>query len=288
MWWKIVLIVLLVVVVVVVLTAGIGSLRWKSRTEALLERLEASRATPFPGVYDPARLEGLPAPVQRYFRTVLKPGQPLVAGVKVEHNGTFNMKEDGEQWKNFTSHQSVTTQRPGFVWNAAISVMPGLTARVHDAYVAGEGILTVALLGLIQVVNMDHTPELARGEFMRWCAEAVWYPTALLPGAGVKWTAIDDHSAMATFRDGDLEVDVRFHFKGDGLIDAIRVENRQRVVEGKMVSTHWEGRFWNYSRRNGMLIPLDGDVAWLLPQGRKLYWQGRIRRIEHIFARRNS
>ena len=51
MWWKIALIVLLVLVGVVAVAAGIGSLRWKSRNESLLERLEASRATPSPGAY---------------------------------------------------------------------------------------------------------------------------------------------------------------------------------------------------------------------------------------------
>lgn len=287
MWWKIALIVLLVVVVVLVVVAGIGSLRWKSRSESLVKRLDASRTTLSREVYDPARLEGLPEPVRRYFRTVLKPGQPLVTGVLLEHSGTFNMKEDGEQWKRFTSRQHVVTRRPGFVWSARISIMPGLAARVHDAYVAGEGILKVALLGLIPVVNMDSTPELARGEFMRWCAEAVWYPTALLPGPGVKWTGVDDSTATATFRDGELAVDILFHFMGDGLIDWIRVEKRERSMNGKMVPTPWEGRFWNYSRRDGLLIPLNGDVAWITPEGRQPYWEGRIKQIAFEFSARN-
>jgi hypothetical protein len=41
--------------------------------------------------------------------------------------------------------------------------MPGLTARVHDAYIAGEGILHAALFGLISLANVRGTSEMAQG-----------------------------------------------------------------------------------------------------------------------------
>lgn len=39
--------------------------------------------------------------------------------------------------------------------------------------------------------------DLAEGEFMRFFAEAAWYPTALLPSQGVRWQAVDAHTASA-------------------------------------------------------------------------------------------
>jgi hypothetical protein len=56
------------------------------------------------------------------------------------------------------------------------------------------------------------------------------------------------------------------------------------MVNGEIVPTPWEGRFWNYSERDGMRIPVDGEVAWLLPEGAKPYWRGRITEITHQFA----
>ena len=44
-------------------------------------------------------LEGLPAPVQRYFRAVLTDGQPIIARVTVELAGAFNMSAAGERRK---------------------------------------------------------------------------------------------------------------------------------------------------------------------------------------------
>ena len=46
-----------------------------------------------------------------------------------------------EQWEPFTARQRIATKRPGFVWDAAIRVSPGITVRVVDAYVAGVGSL---------------------------------------------------------------------------------------------------------------------------------------------------
>ena len=286
-WWRVALWLIVVIVVLalaVIALTRYGAARWQARTETLQARLAAARAPLAPKTFDPRELDALPPPVQRYFRTVLKDGQPLVAAVRVEHVGEFNMSESGEQWKPFTSTQRVITRRPGFIWDARMPMFPGLAVHVHDAYVDGEGILHAELLGLLPVMDMHGTPEVARGELMRFFAEAAWYPTALLPSQGVDWQAIDGRSAQATLRDGDVELTMTFQFDQAGLICSARAEDRGRAVGGTVVPTPWEGRWENYERRDGMLIPAAGEVAWLLPEGRKPYWRGRIAAIEYEFA----
>ena len=54
---------------------------------------------------------------------------------------------------------------------------------------------------------------------------------------------------------------------------------------GKVVPTPWQGRYWNYEERGGMRVPLDGEVAWLLPAGEKPYWRGRNDEVAYEFAR---
>jgi len=271
---------------VVVVAAAIlyGGFRWKSGTRELRDRLEAARLPIEPKVFDRGELESIPAPVQRYFRVVLEDGQPIVAAVSMEHTGTFNMGEAAAQWKPFTSNQRVVTRRPGFDWDGRIAIMPGLSVRVHDAYVAGEGILHAAVLGLVPMVNLRGTGEVAHGELMRFFAEAAWYPTALLPSPDVRWYAVDDRSARATLKDGDLTLTLLFRFNEDGLIETVRAEARGRTVGGTVVPTPWQGRFWNYAIRDGMRVPLDGEVAWLLLEGAKPYWRGRITKLSYEFA----
>jgi hypothetical protein len=235
---------------------------------ALRSRLEAGRRAIRPDRYDPREQSGLPEPVQRYFRAALQPGQRMVAAATIHHTGTFNMSGRGERWLDFSSNQRVVLARPGFDWDARIRLLPGLAFRVHDAYVAGEGILNARLLGL-PVVNLRGTPDLARGELMRFLAEAAWYPTALLPSQGVQWTHVGDRHARATLADGGTQVSLTFGFGADGLI---------------VVPTPWEGRWAQYAERDGMQVPLEGEVAWIPADGRKPYWRGRITRLEYEHA----
>jgi hypothetical protein len=284
MWWKVTVIALIVLGGVVAGAILYGVNRWQSRTKELQAAIEAVRLPIAPEAYDPRELESLPLPVQRYFRAVLKEGQPLVAAVRVDHTGTFNMSETGEQWKPFKSTQRIITRRPGFVWDARIRLAPALTVFVHDAYVAGEGVLTAKPFGLVTVLAQPNTPELAHGELMRFFAEGAWYPTALLPSQGVVWEAIDDIQARATLTDGPTTVKLVFQFDAQGPIRTVRSEGRYRDVDGMPVATPWQGRFWDYEWRDGMLIPLEGEVAWLLEDEPRPYWRGHIRRVEYDYA----
>jgi hypothetical protein len=261
--------------------AALGSFRWRAGTRALRERLDAARAPVEPRVVDFRELEGLPAPVQRYFRRVLKDGQPVVAGVRVKHSGSFNIDEKASRWKPFTSDQRVVTRRRGFDWDGRVAMMPGLRVHVHDAFVAGEGTLQASFLGVFPLVNLRGTEEVAEGELMRYFAETVWFPTALLPGQGVRWKGVDDRSARGVLVDGAITVSMLFTFNEQDLIDTVRADARGRTVGGQVVPTPWHGRFWNYAERGGMRVPLDGEVAWVLPEGPKPYWRGRIKEIAY-------
>jgi hypothetical protein len=279
MWWKIGLGIVAGLGLVFAAGSTYGAVRWQQNTQDMRATLEAHRRSSNAGTYDPAELTSVPAVVRRFFEAALTPGQAIITAADIEHSGTFNMSEDAEQWRPFTSRQRVVTDRPGFDWDARISMAPGLPAYVHDAYIAGEGILHASLRGLITVADMRGTPEMAHGEFMRFFAEAAWYPTALLPSQGVEWLPVDGHSARAVMRDGDLELTLLFRFRDDGLIDSVYAESRERVAGGSTELRPWEGRFFDYQEAGGMMIPMQGEVAWILDDGRKPYWRGTTERI---------
>jgi Family of unknown function (DUF6920) len=155
---------------------------------------------------------------------------------------------------------------------------------VHDAYVAGEGMLHATLLGLVTLADLRGSPEMAQGELMRYLAEAPWYPTALLPSQGVRWDAVDERSARATLADGGISATLLIRFDDEGLIDSVSAEARGRTVQGKVVPTPWEGRWRGYEERSGMRVPREGEVAWLLQGGPKPYWRGHVSRLSYEFA----
>lgn len=258
-----------------------GMRRDAAHTAGLRRQLFAQRRAPCTATVDFRDLGELPPVVQRYFRKVLREGQPIVNGAHIRHRGSFRMTLGSGRWLPFLSDQVVTTQPPGFDWHARISLAPGIELQVHDTYLAGLGILDAKLFGRFALAHQQDANALAEGELMRFLAEAVWYPTALLPSQGVQWQALDADSALAILADGHAHVALYFTFDDDGLISRVRAQSRGRSVSGRIVPTPWQGRFHEYRIFNGMLLPSAGEVAWILDEDEKTYWRGHITSIEH-------
>ena len=275
---------------------ALGSKRWAVRMATLARELEAARndgscARHQPNDtthYDPHELEGLPAPVKRYLRAVLKDGQPIVRSMTIEMAGTIDMSAAAEQWKPFTSMQRVVTAcagaRSGFMWDARILLLPGMNVHVLDAYIAGKGLLRAAMLGLFTVADTSGGGEMARGEFMRFFAETPWYPTALLPSQGVQWAAVDGTSAKASIKDGSVTLSLLFRFNDAGLIDSVRAEARGGMVGKEMLMRPWECGLSDYQVRDGMTVPISGTAAWVLPDGSKTYFHGTVKSLTYEWA----
>jgi hypothetical protein len=283
--------VVIALVALVALAIGLrtlGAARWTELVRTHTTQLEsgsvgAQGRLPSPARFDAHELEGLPPPVQRYFRQVLTDGQPIIAAASIEMTGTMNMSAAGEQWKPFTSRQRVVTRRPGFLWDAQVFMFPGLPAHVEDSYIAGHGRLIAKMLGLFTVADSQGEGEIARGEFMRYFAESPWYPTALLPSQGVRWDAVDDASAKATLIDGPIALTLLFRFNDTGLIASVRAEARGSGAgkDGVMVMLPWDCAFSDYQPQGGMLIPMSGEAAWVRPEGRKVYFVGHLKTLSH-------
>lgn len=264
---------------------AIGVYRWRIDTGLLVRRLSKASVASETRVIRFAELASLPLPVQRYFRAVLTEGKATVVAARLAHTGSFNASATGARWQPFSSRQWVTINRPGFVWDARIAFAPGLPLHVHHAYLAGEGLLHVALMGLVRVADMRGTADIARGELMRYLAEAPLVPTALLPSQGVQWSEVDASSADATLSDGTSSVTLRFRFNEQDTVETVSAASRGRSVGGEVVPTPWQGRWWRYERRDGMLVPTEGEVAWSLPGGALPYWRGRLQQIAYDFAK---
>jgi hypothetical protein len=262
-----------------------GRYQWQSETDKLRVKMTNGEKSIHPKTYDPKEIASLPEPVQRFFKTVLKDGQSIIAKVEFLQKGQFNMNEKLDKWNKFTATQLVVTKRLGFDWDAKIQMFPFINVFVHDTYVLGEGDLQASILGVFTVAKTHNTPQLNQGELLRFFAEAVWYPTALLPSQEVIWEAIDQHSSRATLTVGKTTASVVFQFDAEGLITRMRAEARcHSVVGDKLVFMPWVGNFREYSVCNGMQIPLYGEVGWEHPDGLRLYFKGRITEINYEFA----
>lgn len=260
---------------------ALGRWRWQRTTIALRTAMRAACVPATVATYDRREIEALPPPVKRYFEAVLEDGQRIVSTVLFTQEGQFRQDEHKQVWQPFHATQFATMNPPGFDWDARIRMAPGVDVWVRDAYALGAGSLRASVLGLVTVAHIQDTAASARGELMRYLAEAVWYPTALLPSQGVRWEVIDDASARATLTDGATTVTLEFRFGIDGLIEEVWAASRPRSATE---SAPWLCRVSGYEQRAGMHVPIQGEVEWQLPSGPAPYFRGRMSHLAYEFA----
>ena len=207
------------------------------------------------GTVTSEEIDSLPAPIQRYAEAALDVGQPRIRRVRLRQHGEFRL---GPNWRPFTATQWVSTRPPAFLWDATIDVAPLAPVRVVDRYRDGKGVLDARVRSLLPVAQAGPGHAMNEGELLRYLAEMVWYPTALL-GEAIEWESVGDDAARATIRDDSVTASATFHVDAEDRID--RVTGR-RYRQDKDRYDEWVGHFEGYERHSGLLVPTEGEVAW--------------------------
>jgi hypothetical protein len=252
-----------------------GTAAWQRATDAAVDALGPGAA----GVYASDSLHTLPAPAARYFRRVLRDGQPLVRSAVATTDAEFFING---AWRPLRATQHFSAAPPGFVWDARIEMMPLVDVRVRDSYIRQHGGIRASMLGLYTLADQSGAPELNQGALQRFLGEAVWFPTVLLPSETVTWTARDDRSARVSIRDGDAEVGLVFEFEPGGFVTSMHGD-RYKEDHGRYSRQPWTIACDEYQERGGMLIPLHCEVAWMKDGRAEPYWRGRIASIAYDY-----
>jgi hypothetical protein len=270
------------VVAIFVITAVLAGRRVRRQASARrIEELQRPATVGRDQRVQPDDIDELPDPVRRYLSSALPAEQPCVDAVRLEQDGELRLGDASSPWKSFTATQHITVDPPGFLWDASIRLAPLVSVGVRDLYRDGEGFARVSLFGLLPLDGVAPSPELNEAELLRYLAEAVWYPTALLPSEGVIWEPIDDSTAKATIERGDVSASLEFSFNEDDEVTRVYAEERHRRVDGGFEPTPWSGYWHDYQTRDGMRVPTAGEVVWHLPDGDLEAWRGRVTEISY-------
>ncbi len=277
-------IVFIIIVVAVVFTLAFlfGRRKWSQYVSALSREVATGADGPGERV-DLSGIENLPAPVKRYFRHVLQDGRPVISGAVLSQRGGFRSRPGMKGWLAMKADQRFSVQPRGFVWSAEISMMPGVPVNVCDSYIRGRGGMIGRILYLIPVVNESGDLKLSQGALQRYLAEAVWFPTALLPSQGVSWEPVDENRAKATLSDSGITVSLEFEFNGEGEAVSIFTPRRYYKANERYREIPWKGSFSDYMEADGWLVPSRGEVEWHLESGPYPYWRGEIFDIEYDY-----
>lgn len=205
------------------------------------------------GQFSDGEIEGLPAPVARYFRAAVAEGTPLAQSARIQMRGHIKIG----RWVPFKARE-VLTPHVGFVWSArAAGIVSG-----SDRFVDGRGEMDWKLAGLIQVMQADG-PDISRSAAARAAAESVWIPTALLPRFGVEWSAGDEGTITSRFAIGDHPMQITHSLDDIGRIRATTFDRwGDPDGSGKFGLHPFGGYFSAYTAFEGITIPSEGRLGW--------------------------
>jgi len=209
--------------------------------------------------FSPDVLGSLPEPARRYLLHAIQPSTPLASSVNLTMSGSF-CPAPNAPWRRMRAREVLAAGK-GLVWKASIGGFPPMSG--YDLYVRGQGRMEWRVLGLLPVLSACG-PDISRSAAGRLAAESVWLPSALLPQNGVRWEAIDDHTALALIDLDGQVLRLRLTIAENGALKEAILENRwgnvtedKRFAECPLVAKVLEeGTFSGYT------IPTSITVGW--------------------------
>ena len=268
--WIVALLGVVLVAVVGVLLLGLRNFDRQVRQEtgALLGNAQSQSDD----VITEADLADLPAPVQRYLRYAGVVGKRPIQNARVMQRGGFRTAQD-QPWMPFTAEETYTTDPPGFIWQARMSLFSLPILVVRDHYRDGEGRILAKIGGLATMAD-DRADE---ASLMRYFNELMWLPTAYL-GENVQWEAVDERTARATLTDSGMEATALFTFGDDGAIVNFEAE-RFSSTTGEI--ERWVTPIEEYGEFQGFRVPLRGHATWQLDDGDFTYIELEIVDVQY-------
>ncbi len=196
---------------------------------------------------------GLPAPVERFYKTVYGDNIPVIDEVVIK--GRAKISPFGVKMP----------ARFIFVHNAGKDYRHYIEAtwfgipimKVNESYVDGNSHFEIPVIG-----TLDNDPSTSQAANLAVWAEAVWFPSIWVTDPRARWEPIDDHTALLFVPYKDQEENFVIRFNPDtGLLDSMEAMRFQRF------------------RRSGKENPLDHSKRGRREYRRDKTQRGRLRHL---------
>lgn len=217
-------------------------------------------------------IEGLPPAVQRWLTGSGIVGRERVRTVRLRQTGEMRTAPE-QSWMPFTANYYYTVGEPGFIWHADVRAFPLVHLAGRDKLFQGHGNMLIKLFALITVAD-GKGREIDQGSLVRYLAEIAWFPSAALSPA-ISWKELDEDSALATMRVGDIEVNGTFFFDQEGRLVKFTAP-RYMERNGTYSLENWRVLLRNHQKIEGVVLPTEVEVIWDLEQGEFVWFKGQL------------
>lgn len=251
-----------VVATVAVLLGGPPSLR-AAYDRDVREALAAARGSD--AVATEADLAPLPAPVQRYLRVAGVVGQPRVRTMRLRMHGRIRSGPTAG-WMPLDVHQVTTFEPPAryFYFDATMARLP---VPGYHRFAGGEASMLVKVLGAVPVAR-DSGPALTTTETVTFLNDLCLLAPAALLTPAIRWEAIDERQARATFTLGANTIAATLVFDAEGhLADFVSDDRNKAESDGTSRNLRWSTPVQAYRRFGSVTLMASAEALWHEPAG---------------------
>ena len=160
-----------------------------------------------------------------------------------------------------------------------MSMMPFVNVAGRDYFVEGKGQMQMKIASLIPAASVDSNKKVNQASLQRYLAELVWYPSAAI-SPYIEWDSIGKYTAQARMTYKGVSGSVTFYFDKKGDLEkiwALRYKDSDENAELK----EWIGEIKDFNTIQGIKIPTDIDISWILDGEKFTWYQLRIIDIQY-------
>ncbi|GAB4574484.1 MAG: hypothetical protein Kow0077_21270 [Anaerolineae bacterium] len=213
------------------------------------------RATTFETVPLP---EGLPGPVERYYRTILDEPRwdapvevPVIESAVI--TGTGRLRVMGITFPARLRFTHDAGQGYRHYIEATLFGQPLM--KVNERYLDGRGVMELPF------GTIENEPKIDSAANLGLWGESIWLPTIFLTDPRVRWEAVDETHArlIVPFADGEEVFTVTFGAETGLITEMEAMRWKDANAETK---TRWVLQIYGWKTFNGILLPSPAGVVW--------------------------
>ncbi|WP_420641321.1 DUF6544 family protein [Candidatus Leptofilum sp.] len=193
----------------------------------------------------------LPAPVARYYKTIIGDDIPVIESAVITARGTTRF-----QGITFPARLRFTHDAGQGYRHYIEATLFGLPLmKVNERYLDGQARMELPI-GVI-----ENEPKVNMAANLGLWGESIWLPSIFITDSRVRWEAIDDHTArlIVPFEDGEDSFTAVFNPETGLLKSMTALRYREADSEEKIP---WQLDVLAWDEYDGILIPSRSTATW--------------------------
>ncbi|MDY0236203.1 MAG: hypothetical protein RBR71_09255 [Gudongella sp.] len=268
-----------IVLLLLFVIRGIFSIGYKKRVNKNINILKMNQGISSNKDITVNDLKHLPGNVQRWLIKSGIIGKKTSSYVYIEQKGEMRQDESSNKLIFASTKQFAGIQMPGFVWQVKAAFIPFINMYGMDSFVDGVGSLEMRLFNLVKVVNEKDTVKINQSSFARYLLELSWYPEAAL-NKNMKWEEIDKYTARVMMSHRGIVAEAYLYFNED--YDVIKTSAmRYKDTDETEVLLECVGESKEFGVFNGVRIPSEIHVTWMLPEGEFTWYKLKVEKLSY-------